>query len=689
MMIGTSLARRMARHTSKPSMSGSMMSISTTSLGWRLNALERVLAGVGLVDVPALVLEGQLDRGADALVVLDGQDAGSHGCSRYLSGIALAIGTVRRPGSSAGRRRGPAGRPTVRVGQRRRWAGDRRPPWRRPRRRRGRRRRSPRASGPPRSRRRPGRRPPSTGRPRRRRPGGCRAPRAAPWSAAAAWRARCSAVVAEAGRRPARWPGRRPRCSGSGRPLQVAPGRPGGGEHLVVHHVDDHAGDRPRRRPRPRPRRCSRGSRRRSWWCRRSGRSPSARRACSAGPRPPRRARRRRAGRRAGRRTSSASTARSTSVTRSVADDFVSWTQALGRDRSRRSRSPDGHRPPRAARSRSSVGSGRRHVRTLRACPARPRARRPALRHGHPADRRDAPGDGRRRGGRRRLRRGPDRPGPRGGLRRAGRQGGRGLRAVGDDGQPDRAAPARPARHRGRRRSPPARRHLRGRRGRHEHAPPRGTSSTTTTGALDPAAVARGGRGGRPPLAAGRARCSSRTPTCPRAGGRGRSTRSTRWPRPPAGLPSTSTAPGCSTPSGPPASRRRTRRRAATTVMTLPLQGPGRAGGLGAGRAGRRSSTRARHERKRLGGAMRQAGVLAAAGLVALEHHVERLDEDHARARRLAGAVAERFPDAGLDPGVGRDQRGRVPAPRRRRARSPTSRRTGCWPAPSPPASSA
>ena len=57
-----------------------------------------------------------------------------------------------------------------------------------------------------------------------------------------------------------------------------------------------------------------------------------------------------------------------------------------------------------------------------------------------------------------------------------------------------------------------------------------------------------------------------------------------------------------------------------------------------------------RHERKRLGGAMRQAGVLAAAGLVALEQHVERLDEDHARARQLAGAVAERFPDAGLDP---------------------------------------
>jgi len=40
--------------------------------------------------------------------------------------------------------------------------------------------------------------------------------------------------------------------------------------------------------------------------------------------------------------------------------------------------------------------------------------------------------------------------------------------------------------------------------------------------------------------------------------------------------------------------------------------------------------------RKLLGGGMRQAGILAAAGLHALEHHVERLAEDHANARRLA-----------------------------------------------------
>ena len=48
---------------------------------------------------------------------------------------------------------------------------------------------------------------------------------------------------------------------------------------------------------------------------------------------------------------------------------------------------------------------------------------------------------------------------------------------------------------------------------------------------------------------------------------------------------------------------------------------------------------RARRFRKMFGGAMRQAGYLAAAGLYALEHNVERLAEDHANARLLADAV--------------------------------------------------
>lgn len=48
---------------------------------------------------------------------------------------------------------------------------------------------------------------------------------------------------------------------------------------------------------------------------------------------------------------------------------------------------------------------------------------------------------------------------------------------------------------------------------------------------------------------------------------------------------------------------------------------------------------RARRWRKMLGGGLRQAGMLAAAGIHALEHHVQRLAEDHQRARRLATAL--------------------------------------------------
>jgi len=50
---------------------------------------------------------------------------------------------------------------------------------------------------------------------------------------------------------------------------------------------------------------------------------------------------------------------------------------------------------------------------------------------------------------------------------------------------------------------------------------------------------------------------------------------------------------------------------------------------------------RARRVRKMLGGGMRQAGILAAAGLYALEHNIERLAEDHANARRLAQGIAD------------------------------------------------
>jgi len=49
---------------------------------------------------------------------------------------------------------------------------------------------------------------------------------------------------------------------------------------------------------------------------------------------------------------------------------------------------------------------------------------------------------------------------------------------------------------------------------------------------------------------------------------------------------------------------------------------------------------RARRQRKLLGGGMRQAGILAACGLYALEHNIERLAEDHANARLLADGLS-------------------------------------------------
>ena len=58
---------------------------------------------------------------------------------------------------------------------------------------------------------------------------------------------------------------------------------------------------------------------------------------------------------------------------------------------------------------------------------------------------------------------------------------------------------------------------------------------------------------------------------------------------------------------------------------------------------------RARRTRKMLGGGMRQAGILAAAGIVALERMVDRLAEDHALARRLAEGIA-RIPGLATEP---------------------------------------
>lgn len=54
---------------------------------------------------------------------------------------------------------------------------------------------------------------------------------------------------------------------------------------------------------------------------------------------------------------------------------------------------------------------------------------------------------------------------------------------------------------------------------------------------------------------------------------------------------------------------------------------------------------RARVVRRRLGGGLRQAGVLAAAGIYALDHHLARIADDHVRARRLADSIREAVPD--------------------------------------------
>ena len=76
--------------------------------------------------------------------------------------------------------------------------------------------------------------------------------------------------------------------------------------------------------------------------------------------------------------------------------------------------------------------------------------------------------------------------------------------------------------------------------------------------------------------------------------------------------------------------------------------------GLGAPVGSVLVSTRERIEearvwRKRYGAGMRQAGILAAAGLYALEHQLDRLADDHARARRLAEACADAAPGS-VDP---------------------------------------
>jgi threonine aldolase len=86
----------------------------------------------------------------------------------------------------------------------------------------------------------------------------------------------------------------------------------------------------------------------------------------------------------------------------------------------------------------------------------------------------------------------------------------------------------------------------------------------------------------------------------------------------------------------------------ADTVMFCLSKGLGApAGSMVVG--GSEAVGRARLYRKRLGGGMRQAGVLAAAGLISLEEMPKRLGEDHANARHLASRIAG-IPGVKLDP---------------------------------------
>jgi threonine aldolase len=97
--------------------------------------------------------------------------------------------------------------------------------------------------------------------------------------------------------------------------------------------------------------------------------------------------------------------------------------------------------------------------------------------------------------------------------------------------------------------------------------------------------------------------------------------------------------------SGVPVSRTASRFESVSVCFSKGLGAP--AGSLLAGNAD--FIARARRNRKRMGGGMRQAGVLAAAALYALDHHLDRLADDHAAAARFARALAA-LPDLSIDP---------------------------------------
>ena len=87
---------------------------------------------------------------------------------------------------------------------------------------------------------------------------------------------------------------------------------------------------------------------------------------------------------------------------------------------------------------------------------------------------------------------------------------------------------------------------------------------------------------------------------------------------------------------------------AAVFLPTATMANQGLGCPLGAPLAGSEAKIlQARRAKHLFGGAMRQAGIVAAAGIYAVDHNVERIADDHARARRLAERLAQ--PDVTVD----------------------------------------
>ena len=145
-------------------------------------------------------------------------------------------------------------------------------------------------------------------------------------------------------------------------------------------------------------------------------------------------------------------------------------------------------------------------------------------------------------------------------------------------------------------------------------------------------------------------------------------------PRASTASPPTSTARGCSTPRSRAATTPpRSRRRSTSSRSRSPRASAARSARCSPARGA--DITALVRYRRMLGGALRQSGVLAAAGLYALDHHVERLAEDHANARVIGERLAA-CDGVELDLDDARDEHHRLP-PARRGARRRDGGRAG------------